>query len=110
MRYLLMILFLASTTVATAGKYEKAEFQTSAICDMCKEKIESKLGVTEGVVYSYLNLQNKKLKVKYDPQVISLDQIKTIVSNAGYDAGEIKANKAAYSKLAKCCQKEGECQ
>jgi hypothetical protein len=35
----------------------------------------------------------------------NLDNIKTAIANAGYDAEEIKAAKDAYDKLPACCKK-----
>lgn len=109
MKTLLLTIVLSLSFSAYAGKYEKLVIQTSAICEMCKDNLESAFEGKEGVVYSFLNLQNKSLKIKYDPAVITEADIRQIVVNTGYDADGQKANPEAYSKLKKCCQKEGEC-
>ncbi len=109
MRIVVLIAFLGLSLSASAGKYEKVTIQTSAICEMCKDALESAFEDKEGIVYSNLNLQNKKIKVKYDPELITETQIKEIISKTGYDADDMKADKEAYSNLAKCCQKDGEC-
>ena len=109
MKTIFLTLILSFSLSAYAGKYEKVVIQTSAICDECKEAIEGAFENKDGVVYSFLNLQNKKLKVKYNPDVISENEIREIVTKTGYDADDLKADKEAYSNLKKCCQTEGEC-
>ncbi|MDB5282382.1 MAG: Heavy metal transport/detoxification protein [Bacteroidota bacterium] len=89
---------------AVMPKGETVTIQTSAICESCKKRIEKVVKATDGVMEANLNLNNKKLKVKYDSAVISPDQIRTAIANSGYDADYIKKNDEAFNKLPKCCQ------
>ena len=89
---------------AVKGKGETFTIQTSAICESCKKRIEKVVKSTDGVEEANLNLNNKKLKVKYDPARVSPDQIRAVVSNSGYDADYIKKNEDAFAKLPHCCQ------
>src|SRR5580704_6243542 len=66
--------------------------KTSAVCESCKDRIEKALKSTDGIQEANLNLNNKKLKVKYDPAKITAGQTRTVVSNTGYDADETKRN------------------
>ena len=95
---------------AVRGKGETVTIQTSAICESCKKRIEKAVKATDGVMEVNLNLNSKKIKVKYDAAVISPDQIRTAIANSGYDADYIKKNEEAFNKLPKCCQhpEEGE--
>ncbi len=95
-----------SFAVAAGGK-EKAVIQTSSQCGECKERIEASLNKLDGIKSLDLNLDNKKLTVVFDPSKVTLAQIKTAVSNTGYDADDVKANEEAYNNLPKCCQKGG---
>ena|ERR1019366_1234171 len=112
--------FLSATTLililsfalkaAVKGKGETVTIQTSAICESCKKRIEKAVKATDGVQEANLNLNNKKIKVKYDPALVSPDQIRTAIANTGYDADYIKKNEEAFNKLPMCCQhpEEGE--
>ncbi|MEI7801469.1 MAG: heavy-metal-associated domain-containing protein [Bacteroidota bacterium] len=96
----------AGVTVLKGGK-EKAVIQTSAQCGECQEKIEGAVKKLDGVKSVDLNLDNKKLTVTFDPTKVKLEEIKTAISNVGYDADDVKANPTAYEKLSSCCKKGG---
>jgi mercuric ion binding protein len=89
------------------AKYETVVIQTSAECGDCKDRIEGLLNYTKGLKYSELDIESKKLTVKFQPAKISLDTIKQKLSDLGYDADEIKANPEAQQKLPSCCQPGG---
>ncbi|MEX2484942.1 MAG: heavy-metal-associated domain-containing protein [Brumimicrobium sp.] len=81
--------------------------QTNAECGDCKERIEEGLNYTKGVVYAELNLDNKKVEVKYNSKKITEQEIKQIISEIGYDADEVKADSKSQSELPACCQPGG---
>lgn len=78
--------------------------QTTAECGECKERVEGKLNYTKGIKFAELDVESKKLIVKFDQRKISEAEIKAIVSSLGYDADEVKANKEAYDALPNCCK------
>nr|AOE12592.1 putative MerP [uncultured bacterium] len=84
---------------------QKTEIKTSAVCDHCKERLDKALKEVEGLKYAFLDLKTFNLKVKYDAEIISLDEIRTLVSKIGYDADDVPANPASYDKLDGCCKK-----
>lgn len=86
---------------------ETISIQTNAECGQCKERIEGDLNYTKGVVYADLNLDNKKVEVKYNSKKITEQEIKQIISEIGYNADEVKANKKSQSELPACCQPGG---
>jgi mercuric ion binding protein len=88
-------------------KVETVKIKTSAECGMCKDRLEEKLNYTKGIVFAELHVESKILTVRYKTKKISLDQIKNIVSQIGYDADEVKAIPEAVQKLPKCCQPGG---
>jgi copper chaperone CopZ len=88
-------------------KTDVVTIQTSAVCEQCKARIEKALKATPGVVSANLNIDNKKVKVKYDASQVSPDQIRTAIANVGYSADGVKANTEAFGKLPGCCQKAG---
>lgn len=84
---------------------ETAVLMTSAQCDMCKARIEGKLGESKGVRMVALDIRSKKLTVKYNPEKTTVDEIKRAINALGYDADEAKGDPEAYKNLPACCQK-----
>jgi copper chaperone CopZ len=107
--FLLIAILSAATEVAALSKSKTVNIKTSAVCGSCKARIEKALTAAEGVEAAILNLNNKSVKVKYNPAITSPEKLREVVSNTGYNADEVKANEEAYHKLPGCCQKEGVC-
>ncbi len=104
----MMLMFVGFTAFSQEkGKIQTVVIQTSAQCEDCKERIESKLNYTKGIKYAELNLENKKVEVKFDSTKIQLDEIKTIINEIGYDADDFKASTENIEELPKCCQPDG---
>jgi periplasmic mercuric ion binding protein len=100
------ILFAFSLTLGFAQTDDKeVKIKTSAICEMCKERLERNLGLSKGVKGADLNLDNKVMTVKYNPKKTDVASIKSIIVNTGYDADEVVADQKAHDKLPKCCRK-----
>ena len=72
-----------------------------------RDRIEEMLNYTKGIKFSELDLETKKLTVKYATKKISLAEIKTKLSELGYDADEVKSNPESVKKLPLCCQPGG---
>jgi periplasmic mercuric ion binding protein len=105
---LAMITFASSFVKAPAlKKSESVNILTTAVCESCKARIERALKSTDGVIDANLNLNNKKIKVKFNPDKITADQIRTVISNTGYDADNVKRSETAFNNLPHCCQKTG---
>lgn len=77
-------------------------------CEMCKNKIESYLKRYDGIQVINVNYKRKEATVKYVTDRITEEDIKTAITNAGYDANELTANPESYKKLPKCCKKPEE--
>lgn len=95
-----------SSSLINGGK-ETAVIQTSAQCGECKEKIETALLEINGVSSAKLDMKTKKVTVVYNPDKVTLDQIKSAISKTGYDADDVKADATAYQNLPACCKKGG---
>lgn len=95
------VLFLGMN--AFAGT-EKATIKTSAQCEMCEAKLETNLLELPGVLKVNVDVATKELMVKYNDELISLDDIKTAISNTGYWADDKAPNKEAYAALDACCK------
>ena len=52
-----------------------------------------------------MNFRKGETKVKYWTDRTDIEQIKTAIANAGYDAGDVEATPDAYQRLPKSCKK-----
>lgn len=100
-------LMLLSTAFSLGNKTIK--IQTSAVCGMCKDRIESTLGALEGVSFVELDLTTRKVKIKYDDTVQSEASLRLALSQIGYAADEVPADKAAFDELPGCCKSAKAC-
>jgi periplasmic mercuric ion binding protein len=108
------LLFLFAVLVSSIGfsqkspaKTETVVIQTSAECDECKERIEGALNYTKGIKFAELDVDSRKLTVKFKNDVITLAEIKKQVSSLGYNADEVLADPTAFEKLPACCKPNG---
>jgi periplasmic mercuric ion binding protein len=108
--FLSLVLFLSiaanvnAQTKSKTSNIQSIQIKTSAVCDMCKETIEKALSYETGVKKSNLDVKTKICTVQFDKTKTTPEKIKLAISNSGYDADEIKANKKAYDKLSPCCK------
>lgn len=92
------------------GQAKKA-VQTVAIqtptvqCESCKKRIEEFMKREDGVQKVNVDFKKKVTKVTFVADRTNVENIKTAIANAGYDADDVKADDAAYKKLPKCCKK-----
>lgn len=84
-----------------------AEITTTAECDKCKKRLEEAVNRLDGILYSSLDVETRVFSVEFDPEVISIDKIKNVISKTGYDADEMPREESAYRRLPKCCQVGG---
>jgi len=83
---------------------KQVNIKTSAVCEKCKEKIESNLSFEKGVKNVELNIETKIVTVKYNSDKTNPDNIRKAISKLGYDADDIKSDGKAYKNLPKCCK------
>lgn len=106
-KLVIVLLTFLSINFVSAQKAVKVVIKTSVECGDCKERIESKLNYTKGISFAEVDFETKELTVKFKSDKITLEEIKKIVSEIGYDADEMKANELAQKKLPLCCQPGG---
>ena len=106
---ILLTLNLSLAMSAFAGpKKETKEIaiQTSAICKMCKDRLESNLIYEKDVKKVTLDMKTKILTIKYRADKTNPETLKKAVSDLGYDADEVPADAKAYDELPACCKKD----
>ncbi|HRI29729.1 MAG TPA: heavy-metal-associated domain-containing protein [Chitinophagales bacterium] len=99
----------AQAQTAKSKGSEEVTITTSALCGMCKTRLETAIYNTKGVKAVNLDLDSKALTVKYNPKKVSADKLRTVVSNTGYRADDVPANEIAFNKLPNCCKSAGAC-
>jgi copper chaperone CopZ len=82
-----------------------AQFKTSAVCDMCKTRIEKSLAYEKGVHSAVLDVPSKVLTVNYRADKTTPAALRAAVQKTGYDADELTADARAYNRLPDCCKK-----
>lgn len=102
-----MLFFLVGMANAQEARTATATIKTSAECNSCKVRLEDKLNYTSGIKFAELNLEDKNLTVKFNPKKITLDEIRKIISETGYDADRVPANAKAVKELPACCKPGG---
>jgi len=81
--------------------------ETSAICGMCKNRLETELGYLPGIKSVGVDLNSKVATVIYKPKKLGADAIRAKISALGYRADSIPADSKAFEQLPACCQAEG---
>jgi copper chaperone CopZ len=69
---------------------------------MCKARIEKALDV-KGVKYAVWDKETHIVTVKFDPEVVSLQQLHQLVADAGHDTDLVRAKDEVYENLHACC-------
>lgn len=83
-----------------------AKIKTPTVgCEDCKTRIETYLRRYDGVTYVMVNWRRKETTVKYLTDRINIEEIKTAIANAGYDADDVEANEDSYKRLPRTCKK-----
>lgn len=103
---LLLLCSLTFTAQAqTKPGTETVKFKTSAVCDMCKARLEKSLAYEKGVQSATLDVPTKVLTVTYNTAKTTPAALRTAVQKTGYDADDQTAEARAYSRLPDCCKK-----
>lgn len=97
---------VAFTSSAQTKAVQTAKISTPTVqCESCKKRIETYLKRYDGVLSVNVNHKKKETTVKYATDRINVEEVKTAIANAGYDANEITANPDSYKRLPQCCKK-----
>ena len=106
--FLLVAILSVGLRAAELPEMRKAKtvvIKSSVICGSCKARVERTLKAMDGIDAVVVDLNSKQVKVKFNPDKLSEQQIKLAITSIGYDADDMKKDEAAYAKLPMCCQK-----
>lgn len=95
----------------TKPKSAEITIKTTFYCDhydKCESKpaLEKEIMLTTGVKAVTIDGAAMTIKVKYNPKQITPEKIRTVISKAGYDADDVKADPKGSDKLDGCCKKK----
>lgn len=107
MKNLILLLFVSMSSFIFAQKPGQVAIQTNALCGDCKERIETTLNQTKGVIYAELDLQTKVVQVKFKASKTDVATLQEVLTSIGYDADDQKADAVAQKNLPLCCQPGG---
>jgi copper chaperone CopZ len=105
------LLFTTTAIAKTKTRTAKAIIKTHFYCDHCKKcetcglKFEAELYNTKGIKDFSIDEKTMTITVIYNPQRVTIPQIRQAISKLGFDADEVKADPIAYEKLDGCCKK-----
>jgi copper chaperone CopZ len=110
---LLALLAVFATAVNAQSKVATINIKSGFNCDHCKkcescgQRIENALYAIKGIKRVDIDQKEKTLKVAYNTQKTTVDEIKKTITQIGFDADDMKADPVAYEKLDDCCKKAG---
>ncbi len=104
-----LVVFLCGFVLAGSAQAKKpvtVKIETPTVqCSMCKKKIEDYMKREQGVTKVNVDFKKKETTVTYYADRTNIENIKTGIANAGYDADDVTANEDSYKKLPTCCKK-----
>jgi len=80
---------------------------SSMVCGKCAKTIQKAVYGVEGVKDVDVDVEGKTVQVIYVPARTNVQTIERAISDAGYDANNLKRNPGAYEKLEACCKIDG---
>ena len=86
------------------NKNAKASIKVDGVCMMCKKRIEKASIKTKGVKSAVWNVETHELKLIFDENKTSIEQIESNVTTVGHDTKSFVASKEAYESLHPCCK------
>lgn len=95
---------LVPKLLTNAEKNEK--FIVYGNCGMCKRTIENSLKDVKGVSKGDWDIESGVMTIIFNPEKITLHEIKQKIAEVGYDTDSHRAKDDVYGGLPGCCQYE----
>lgn len=111
MKKLFLLMIAVAGLLTTGFGQARKGVQTVTIktptvqCESCKKRIEDFMKREDGVQKVTVDYKKKTTKVTFIADRTNIENVKTAIANAGYDADDVTADGEAYKKLPKCCKK-----
>jgi len=99
------VIMVFTLIVGCNSSLEELTLSTPTIqCGMCQKTIEVGLSKVAGVSQPQVDLKTKKTTLSYNPEKTNVKSLEKVISELGYQANDLKANKSAYANLPECCK------
>lgn len=72
-------------------------------CGMCESRIEKAASDLNGVIVADWSRDTKMLRLKYDPEKVSVEEVEKAIAAVGHDTENHRASDAVYDDLPGCC-------
>ena len=103
---LVSLFFLSISASAQQATNAKAVIKTPGLyCDACKDKVEQALFKQYGIISYKVDVKKLTTTVSWVTDRSDIEQIKTMIANAGFDADDVTADEDVYKRLPPCCKK-----
>lgn len=89
----IIILSLFAINLFAESNLSELKLKTSATCNNCKTKIEKAFKSTKGVKEVDLNLEDKYVTIKYNPEQTNETELKNVLIKTGYFVDESSNSK-----------------
>jgi len=100
---ILCLLILPLALNAQNNKNEKANFEVSGNCEMCKKRIEKAALTVKGIKTANWDIPSNVLSIIYDSGKVGLQEVQTAIAEVGHDTPLAKAPDTTYNELPMCC-------
>ena len=97
------LLFVGTLTYGQ-NKNAKASIEVDGVCMMCKKRIEKASIKSKGVKSAVWNVDTHELRLIFDENKTSIEQIESNLAAVGHDTKSLIASKEAYDSLHPCCK------
>lgn len=98
------IVFFSFQLTPNLGDIIKESFRVKGNCLMCKTTIENSVKSLDGISSFKWNPTKQLVIVRFDTEVITLEEIQKAVADSGYDTPSFKATDEDYENLHHCCK------
>ncbi len=100
---ILLVGILTMLSLSLFAQSDSTSFKVAGNCGMCKKRIEA---AVKGSVVTQANwdVKSKIMSLKFDPKLITIDQLQQKIAAVGHDTDKFIADKAVYDELPGCCR------
>lgn len=117
MKYILLFLLTVflSVTLHAQVMQSKPQWATISVpqlkCWECKQRLENYLTREKGpqgdagIIRWTSNMNSGTIRIQFVPDRISLDYLRIVIANAGFDADTVKATEDSYKVLPPLCKR-----
>ena len=103
--FIVGLFFMQTMCCVGQSKFTECNFLVQGVCAMCEDRIENALDL-KGIKLAAWDLKSKRIRVIYKNTLYTEEELHVLIAEAGHSTEKVKATKAAYEKLHKCCRYE----